>query len=499
MKQPVPSLDVESSPALQLAALVPESLARYRPVIVAGIDFFINHLPPRRREEIDRRWAALPAFAPVESRLFELLHGCPTLHKLGQVLARERRLPVELRRQLQRLESMPPWTPDNVICDALAIGLEGESGTDLRIAPEAIAEASVAVVVPFAWDPGSRGIEIGGVFKVLKPGIEERIEEELGIWSEVGGFLDEACERLGAPRLDYQGTIESVMDLLRAEVRLDIEQDHLRTAGKKYASLPHVIVPELLPFCTPRVTAMTRINGRKVTEAADLSSATRHQLARSITEALIVGPMLSVEDAAPFHADPHAGNLLATEDGRLGILDWSLVGHLTSAHREQMAQVLLGAVTRDATRIARAIQTLSSGPAMESVLQRIVDDSLERLPWPHVPGMKWFLDLLDAAVVRGRVRFDPNLILFRKALLMLEGVLADVDPTFDADAEIAACVLGQFAHEWPMRCFAHPASRAFGTHLSNADLAAACVSVSGATLRGWNDACIAMTRPACGS
>jgi len=64
MIQPSPSLDVESSAALPFAALVPESLARYRPVIVAAIDFFINRLPPRRREEVERRWAALPSFAP---------------------------------------------------------------------------------------------------------------------------------------------------------------------------------------------------------------------------------------------------------------------------------------------------------------------------------------------------------------------------------------------------------------------------------------------------
>ena len=479
-----PAHHLDSEP---FAALIPESLARYRPIILAAIDFFINRLPSDRRALLDGRWAALSSTMPAEVRLLELLRICPTLHKLGQVLARERRLPIELRRQLQNLESMPPWTSPKAIRETLLSELGGNSLEDVRIAPQAVAEASVAVIVPFAWRPSRSEQEVEGVFKVLKPGVAKQIEEELTIWRELGAFLDEACERFDAPGLNYQDTFESVTELLRAEVRLDVEQAHLRAACKTYANSPDVCVPLLLPLCTSSVTAMTFLPGCKVTDVTNLDTPARSRLARAITDALIVAPMLSADRSAPFHADPHAGNLLATNDGRLGILDWSLVGHLKKSHREQMAQVFLGVVTRDAKRIARAIEALSLRPVGETSLRSIVDTALERLPWQQMPGLKWFLALLDAAVLRAQVRFDSDLILFRKTLLMLEGVLADVDPAFEVDNVIVSAVLRQLALEWPMRLLASPASRAFGTHLSNADLAAASASFPALALRAWSE------------
>ncbi len=40
-----------------------------------------------------------------------------------------------------------------------------------------------------------------------------------------------------------------------------------------YAEVPSVVVPEVFPFCTPRVTAMERIDGRKVTDVETLGDA----------------------------------------------------------------------------------------------------------------------------------------------------------------------------------------------------------------------------------
>lgn len=494
MTQTAHPLDSDLFLTLPFAALVPESLARYRTIILAAIDFFISHLPPDRRAVLEGRWAALSSTAPPEVRILELLHACPTLHKLGQVLARERRLPIELRRQLQSLESMPPWTSPIAIHETLRSELGGSTPDDMWIAPQAVAEASVAVVVPFVWRPGGTRQEVEGVFKVLKPGVAKQIEEELAIWRELGAFLDEASDRFGAPGLDYRDTLENLTELLRAEVEFDVEQAHLRTAGETYANSRNVQVPLLLPFCTSSVTAMTYIPGCKVTDTTSLSATARRVLACAITEALIVSPMLSDDQATLFHADPHAGNLLATNDGRLGILDWSLVGHVEKSHREMMAQIFLGAITRDATRISRAIAALSLRPLAETSLHEVVNSALEKLPWPQLPGLPWFLALPDAAVLRAQARFDPNLVLFRRSMLMLEGVLADVDPTFDADSAIVAAVMRQFALEWPMRLFAAPTSRAFATHLSNMDLATACVSFPAPALRAWSEA---WCRPSC--
>src|SRR5262249_25623736 len=156
--------------------------------------------------------------------------SCPALHKLGQILARDRRLAPDLRRQLQALESLPPSVPLEFIRTALTRELGPLERLGVTLSPPALAEASVAVVVPFRHDRDPRS----GVFKLLKPGIEERLGEELALFERVGEYLDEKCNEFRIPKLDYQDALEQARGLLRHEVRLDLEQAHLQRARACY-------------------------------------------------------------------------------------------------------------------------------------------------------------------------------------------------------------------------------------------------------------------------
>jgi len=81
------------------------------------------------------------------------------------------------------------------------------------------------------------------------------------------------------------------------------------------------------------------------------------------------------------------------------------------------------------------------------------------------------MGLLDDAVHNARLRVGADLLLFRKTLHALEGVVADV---CHGDSLIDETLFGQFishfAAEWPGRWLAFPTSRAFATRLSNLDI-----------------------------
>ena len=158
----------------------------------------------------------------------------------------------------------PPTTRLDDLPDDVYRELKNIDGIDLSAHP--LAEASVAVVLPFTWRDGGRAGHRQGVFKVLKPGVEERLHEELEIWAELGGFLEERCEHHGLPNLDYRETLDSVRRLLRQEVHFEREQKHLAEAADFYAGDNNVVIPRLLPFSSNRVTAMERVDGEKVTD-----------------------------------------------------------------------------------------------------------------------------------------------------------------------------------------------------------------------------------------
>jgi ubiquinone biosynthesis protein len=469
-----------------IGALLPEAYAHYRRPIVEGLRFFLRRLPAEDIAQIVSDQAGLSMTASNEERLVVLAERCPALHKLGQILARDRRLAPELRRHLQRLESLPATTPIESIREALDAEVGPLDPMGIKLEPSPLAEASVAVVIPFVHaKPGRKPTTERGVFKLLKPGIEERLERELTILQDVGGFLDDRCAAFGIPPLQYREVFEQVREKLGTEVNLRGEQRHLQQATETYADEPEVLIPRLLPYCSSRVTAMERIDGHKVTEPGTHAPRDRRRLAEMIIEALIAGPIWSRSTRATFHADPHAGNLFVTPDRRLAILDWSLTGCLGEAERIAMTQVILGGLSLDASQVRSALRALALDQRVdEAALDAVVLHWMRRVRRGMFPGFSWLMNMLDDAAVRARLRAGTDLIMFRKVLLTLQGVLADVSD-LRIDEVLPLLFLRRLAAEWPRRWITAPFSRGLDTRISNADLALLLMRLPSAPVRAW--------------
>jgi ubiquinone biosynthesis protein len=447
-----------------LASAVPEAYATYRRPLAAALAFFIDHLSPSRAATIMSEQLALPPEADDTDRLFALARRSPTLHKLGQILARDRRLEPQLRRTLQRLESMPSGLTDSALRPLIEQELGDLDRCRIALEPTALAEASVAVVVGFAWQ-GKKG-----VFKLLKPGVEQELAEELEILDLLGAFLDDQCASLALPSLDYRDTFARVRELVSKEVRLDVEHEHLAEAAQVFETMSGVRVPRLLPFRSPRLLAMEWIDGRKVTEVGDLAPLARQRLAGTVVEALVATPAWSAAPRALFHADPHAGNLMIDTESRLVPLDWSLGAHLEVLERRAIAQILLGAITRDAGAIVASLELLALRPPDRPTLRAAVERHLSALAPLVLPGLSWLMGLLDVAVTSAGLRVAAHLLAFRKALLTLDGVLADITPDLRLDDALLASFLPRLAAEWPFRAFLPLESRALPTRISTGDL-----------------------------
>ena len=411
------------------------------------------------------------------------------------MLARDQRLLPELRHYLRELESLPPSLSLETIQDILRQELGALERRGVTLMPPAIAEASVAVVIPFRQTDSSGGDGSGeGVFKVLKPGIEQQLDDELGLLERVGEYLDCRCDELQIPHLDYQESFQQVRHKLRDEVELENEQRHLGQAKAFFADEPKVKIPALLDHCTSRVTAMERISGGKVTDHGLEHPRQKRRLAKLVAKALIAKPVFSKSGRALFHGDPHAGNLFLTEDDCLGILDWSLVGTLGVRERIAIVQILLGAITLDTGRVAAELAQLADQQRRDDeALRAVVASWIKRLRRGQFPGLSWLVGMLDASVQQAGLRFPVDMMLFRKSLHTLEGVIADVgERGGQIDQALSLEFLRHFASEWPLRWLQPPNSRDFSTRLSNFDVTRTILSYPTTVARFWTGNAIDM-------
>ena len=425
-------------------SLVPQDHAHWRPVVEDAIQFVFSRLStPRLATKIVEQME-LPARTAPEPRLIRLISKMPGLQKLGQVLARNRRLAPPLREALIGLEN----SMSDVTAREMRAIIRAELGPRLKtygveIATSIHKEGSASAIVKFTWRKPRRERE-ACCFKVLKPYVPECFAEDMNLLQELGEYLAARGRGYTFAVRDVRELISEVRLLLEHELDFVREQATLAEAARMYQSSFGIRVPRLVPqLCTPKITAMTAENGVKVTEAFRRWPARRERIAGQIIEALIAVPLFSRDPAAVFHADPHAGNLFYDEANReLVILDWALSERLSLPARRHLVMLAVMMLLRKPAGVVEAIGALARrGPHGHRPPQRLIEGHVTRffseLPKGHAPGVLDAMMLLDELALKG-VRFPSALFLFRKVLFTLDGVLHDVaGPGVRVDQEIA--------------------------------------------------------------
>ncbi len=439
---------------------IPEVYARYRTVVRDGIVFFLSQVSRERLIELALSQSNLDPDTDTRKRLLELAKRFATLHKMGQLIARNPNIDPAVRKWLIHLENGDYGTPRDKIASRIEHQLEITGGrAQVQILPSIVAEASVAAVVRFDWYTPSTRESVRGVFKVLKPGIRRQLREELQILEKTAAFFETHRRRYPFKDFKFLAVFQEVREMLVNEIDLAAEQTYLEEAADFFGAMDLIRIPALLPFSSDAMTAMAYLHGPKITDA-ELRREQRRHLAGALFEALVCKPLFGRQALSLFHGDPHAGNILAVEDpttGRLqiGLLDWTLAGHLTRNDRVKTAQLIQAVIKKDLSSIRRAIEALAidgswDGPGRQQRFRQRVLDLIHSSAFDELSHMRKTFKLLEELAYEGFV-FPADLMLFRKAIFTLEGVVDDLCPGFDMDAAVMRHMTALITQELPTR------------------------------------------------
>ncbi|HZQ76956.1 MAG TPA: AarF/UbiB family protein [Acidimicrobiia bacterium] len=312
------------------------------------------------------RWATRPKRRPLSAAASEgvvdaFLRLGPMFIKLGQLLGSAPSVcPAPLseaaRRCIGDVDPLDAATVRAVIeADLGAPVAEVFASFDDR----PLSAASVAQVHACVLPDGR-----SAVVKVQRPELRATVTADLRIQWRLMRLLQRAS---GFARdANVVGAIEDLHAVTFNELNFALEahrQARFRAAIGAFGDNAAVTAPEVYwNWCGPRVICMERLFGVPIDDAAAVR-------ARGVDGKLHVrrGVKVWIEAClvhGPFHGDVHAGNIWALDDGRLGFLDFGIVGELTEEWKELMRDFFFtSAVDGDFSRVARAYKRVGAFPA----------------------------------------------------------------------------------------------------------------------------------------
>jgi ubiquinone biosynthesis protein len=347
-----------------------------------------------------------------------------TFVKLGQLLSsRPDLLPDVYIRELETLvDDVPPFPFEEArrIIDQ-EIGLDAFS----RLDEAPLACASIAQIHGGMLRTGREVI-----VKVRRPEIEREVALDLELLRSLTSFAENKSET--ARLLQLSALAEELEAHLTSELDFTEEAHASELIARLVEEHEHLIVPAIVhPYVTERVLVQERVVGERVTDQHEVDRQRAGDLARELFRSYVQQITLH----GVYHADPHRGNILLTEDGRLALLDFGLIGRLDDDTRRTLGLLLLALAQNRADDVADLILGLSL-TTLSSDEPGFIHDLRRKLPryhWRPLSGIRAgeaLADLQRIAVAHG-ISLPTSFALVGKTLSQADSVARALDPELD--------------------------------------------------------------------
>ena len=365
---------------------------------------------------------------PVQVRLAMEELG-PAFVKLGQILAgRADLFAPEWTAEFGKLHSQVPAVPLDTLRAQLREDLGGEpEAVFLRFDAEPLAAASIAQVHRAQLVSGE---EV--VVKIRRPGISAVVEADLRLLGRLAALAEAEMEWLKPYR--PQLLVREFAKSLRRELDLACECRNAERIAANMKGLPSIVIPKVYWQHTgARVNVqdfVSGVPGNQLERLTPEAGFDRCLLARNGAQAVL---KMIVQDGL-FHADPHPGNVFYLAGNRLAFIDFGMVGRLSKRRREELLQLLLGLVERQAQAVADVLLDWTGDDhavnlsQLEGEIEAFVDQ-YHGTPLAEL-NLGQMLSDITSILRDNRLGLPSDLALLIKAFISLEGMGRGLDPGF---------------------------------------------------------------------
>lgn len=378
-------------------------------------------------------WTRERAVGETLAELFRALG--PSYVKLGQLLSTRRDLlPDETIRALGYLCDQLPPGPFGVVAELF----RAELGLDVdevfaELEPTPVASASIATVYRGRLHDG-RVVAV----KVRRPDVVRRIRQDVRLLRACGGLLS----RLPPLRLvPVEATLEDLCAALERQLGFQGEASATRRLRTALAVEEGVVVPALVEeLCGESILTMEYVDGMRPLDRSGGDEA------RRALNAAVRALYRMIFEEGCIHCDLHQGNLYYLPGGRAVILDFGFVVEIGREARTRFAHFFFAMAMGDGDRCARIARDIAVAvppqldfPAFCAEVQTLVNRACGASAGEF--RVAEFVGRMFDLQRRHGLRGGSDFVMPILSLLVLEGLVLEVDPELDFQREARPFVM----------------------------------------------------------
>jgi predicted unusual protein kinase regulating ubiquinone biosynthesis (AarF/ABC1/UbiB family) len=282
-------------------------------------------------------------------------------------------VPEEIRPQFQEILAVLQQDARPVSFKAIRRVIEQDMGEKLAAVfsefdQEPIAAASIGQVHQAVLDDG-REVAV----KVQYPGIAEAIQADMQ-------NLRLALKLLSvvAPGIDTGPIAHEIRERISQELDYELEAANHRAMARAYRGHPFIVVPDVVTErCRERVLVSELVQGARFAAVRDLPAEERNRLGEILVRFYINGPLRH----RLLNGDPHPGNSLFLDDGRVAFLDFGFFKTLTAEEVDQLMASTRATYEHDAQALFKVIAPLGHLPDDPALAQPFYESYWSIFGW----------------------------------------------------------------------------------------------------------------------
>jgi len=342
----------------------------------------------------------------------------PVYIKLGQWLSsRADILPQPYLEELSKLQDQVPAAPFDQVKPIIEhdIGQINEKFDNINPVP--ISGASLGQV----YRGSISGHQI--VVKVKRPGIEKIVKEDLEVLKKI---LPIAL-RFVDPNLRFsaKAMLSQFIETIHEEMDYTNESKNLKQIKHDLKKNSKVIIPSVYDdYSSENILTMEYIPGIKITnvEALDEKGIDRQKLVVDVHKVFFT----MLLRYSLFHADPHPGNISVSDDGKLILYDYGMVGRLNNETRMRLIRLYLALVEKDPPRTVNAMNDLGmlTPDFNRSVIEKGIELTVQAMHGrkPEEMEVQSLMELANRTMSKFPFVLPKNLALYMRMASIIEGI-----------------------------------------------------------------------------